>query len=830
MFILNCMKAKLEPFASTGDDDRNARSSFAMSRIEVLAAHAAMLQPLRSDIQHASVLELIEQARNEDLEIIQKSDSYFDDFHRAAPVQNPEVFPTNNHPRANRWATKSHRGFIKKTRREFVRRITTGVKNAHGENLTNTEKNRLAGFALMDEFYDNGILTEATFELMLTRLSELGPAFSFDGEAGEEINWHPLYRARAIILGLDERMNLRKKGEPKDTFTPKMADVKLAIESCLGRLHADRTTSQSRRYHSCKGYLLSNPKNLTEIGGYAEALMEELVRNDLFAKVADMKDHWGMVHNLAKLSLRTPWEFSSAIFDFIGSKDFSFNGLGLGFLSVSKDLKVPLLQAMCGDDIDEIYARRDAFFAYWDEGLHLVLTELVNWMTRPAYPSDSVNGKETRGGQRCIKSEDGAYTFASMKSHRSVYNDTIEAEWGVPAESCEMKYIELHNAILVRPPDLNFTHVRSKILLSNGHADDIRSRMLVNAKAATISLLKEESQVKGCPRCATMMPVIHEATVPTRCPNCLYEYIIDYDPANTIFEQRIQEPWRSEMERVLVETGKRAPTLVLRAEEHTAQINTARDDSEMYTAAEEFELLFQDIPFAVPKEDEIWSTAQAPIDILSCTTTMEVGIDIGSLSCVALRTVPRKSSNYQQRVGRAGRGTAEVCVAVSWCDNQPHAQNYFENPKTMLRHPSTSPVIYLKNRIIIQRHVNAAIFQAFFKRMNYNLEDRRFTGMTVGNHEANLMESMGTMATFFSEGDDNSFFTHQHFLEWLNGDVVEGENEEMRWPNVQPQIAALIPPDTGVTLDDLVQQLMQFLQEQQDQWNIANPQEVEADE
>ena len=417
-----------------------------------------------------------------------------------------------------------------------------------------------------------------------------------------------------------------------------------------------------------------------------------------------------------------------------------------------------------------------------------------------------------------------------MKSHRSVYNDTIESEWGIPEESCEAKYIELHQSIIGRPPELGFTHVKQKLLLSNTSQDDNRSRLLIKAEIATISLLEEESQVKGCPRCATMMPVIHEATVPTRCPNCLYEGIIDYDPANTIFEQRIQEPWRSEMERVLVETGERAPTLVLRAEEHTAQINTARDDSEMYTAAEEFELLFQDIPFAVPKEDEIWSTAQAPIDILSCTTTMEVGIDIGSLSCVALRTVPRKSSNYQQRVGRAGRGTAEVCVAVSWCDNQPHAQNYFDNPKTMLRHPSSSPVIYLKNRIIIQRHVNAAIFQAFFKRMNYSLQDRRFTGMTAGNHEANLMESMGTMATFFSEGDDNSFFTHQHFLEWLNGDVVEGENEEMRWPNVQPQIAALIPPDTGVTLDDLVQQLIKFLQEQQDQWDIANPQEVEADE
>ena len=107
------------------------------------------------------------------------------------------------------------------------------------------------------------------------------------------------------------------------------------------------------------------------------------------------------------------------------------------------------------------------------------------------------------------------------------------------------------------------------------------------------------------------------------------------------------------MERVLVETGEQALPLVLRAEEHTAQINTARDDSEMYTAAEEFELLFQDIPFAVPKEDEIWSTAQAPIDILSCTTTMEVGIDI-EVCPALLRTVPRKKLQLPTAlVGRA---------------------------------------------------------------------------------------------------------------------------------------------------------------------------------
>jgi Lhr-like helicase len=830
MFILNSMKAKLEPFASTGDDDRNARSSFAMSRIEVLAAHAAMLQPLRSRVTEAAVLELIDQARDADLGITQKSDSYFDDFYRAAPVQDPIIFPSNTGPKAIRWGTKSHRGFIKKVRREFVRWITTGVKNNLGENLTNSEKNRLAGYAFVDEFYENGKLTDETFEQMLTRLSELGPNFSFDGVRGEEIDWHPLYRARAIICGLDERIKLRKKGEPEDKFRSKMNDVKEAVESCLQRLHTDRTTEQSRRYHSCKAYLLSNPKNLTEIGVYAESLIRELVRKEMFDDTAQLKAHWDITHNLAQLSLRTPWEFSSAIFDFIGSKDFSLNGLGLGFLSVSEDLKSKLLHLMCGGDFDEMMEKRDAFSAYWDEGLNSVLTELVNWMTRPAYPSDSAEGKETRGGQRSIKSESGAYSFSSMKSHRSVYNDTIEAEWGIPAESCELKYDALHKSILGRPPELSFIHLQHSILLKNNHADDTRSRMLVNANAVSISLLENENQLKGCPRCATMIPVIHEAAVPTSCPNCMYEGIIDYDPDNTIFEQRIEEPWRSEMRRVLVETGERAPTLVLRAEEHTAQINTARDDSEMYTAAEEFELLFQDIPFAIPKEDEIWSTAQAPIDILSCTTTMEVGIDIGSLSCVALRTVPRKSSNYQQRVGRAGRGTAEVCIALSWCDNQPHAQNYFDNPTTMLRHPSTSPVIYLRNKVIIQRHINAAIFQAFFKRMTYILNDRRFKGMAAGAHEANLMESMGTMNSFFSEADDQSIFTYHNFKDWLKGTSVPDEDPAMAWANVQPQIAALLPDDLDVNLQFFVNELNEFLDEQAQQWKVANPSGVAYNE
>jgi len=130
----------------------------------------------------------------------------------------------------------------------------------------------------------------------------------------------------------------------------------------------------------------------------------------------------------------------------------------------------------------------------------------------------------------------------------------------------------------------------------------------------------------------------------------------------------------------------------VQAEEHSGQVGGQE--------RREIELRFRD--------------GEDPLNVLICTPTMELGIDIGHLNAVTLRNVPPSPSNYAQRAGRAGRsGQASLISVFAGVGSArgPHDQYFYRFPEKMIAGAIVAPRFRLDNKALITAHVHALVLE-----------------------------------------------------------------------------------------------------------------------
>lgn len=236
----------------------------------------------------------------------------------------------------------------------------------------------------------------------------------------------------------------------------------------------------------------------------------------------------------------------------------------------------------------------------------------------------------------------------------------------------------------------------------------------------------------------------------TTCISCGADKVrtLDVDE-DEVFKAR-KGYYRASSKRALTTPPGEVMSIV--AAEHTAQLNSSQTD-DVFSKAEMYELLFQDVNIAVPAPGE---QPEVAIDLLSCTTTMEVGIDIGSLSGVALRNMPPSRASYQQRAGRAGRRGNAVATVIAFGSADTHDDHYFREPKEMISGDVADPILTMNNIEIAKRHVTAFLMQRYHQ--------DRVKVFNPDTMPANLFEVLGSVVDFLS---DTATLNRADFEKWL---------------------------------------------------------------
>ena len=213
----------------------------------------------------------------------------------------------------------------------------------------------------------------------------------------------------------------------------------------------------------------------------------------------------------------------------------------------------------------------------------------------------------------------------------------------------------------------------------------------LNHQMLRFELVRDKSPVFVCTICQRLAPVSVAGVCPAMgCPGTLRTFV---PPAAESDNDHYRTVYRS------------MHAIPLSASEHTAQWR----NTEAARIQQEF--------------------IRGSINALSCSTTFELGVDVGELQTVMLRNMPPTTANYVQRAGRAGRRVGAAALVVTYAQRRSHDLTQFASPEAMMTGRTRAPYVPLENIRIDRRHAHSVALASFFR---WYFESYRTIARTAG--------------------------------------------------------------------------------------------------